>query len=111
MENEISQPPIPPAPPVQTENKNPPVQAEPPPATTNVIEGKRTEREIELERINTELSGKLTTTEREKLEREKRIMELERDNQLLREIPKPKKEKRKPNWSDPVFDSADEIEE
>ena len=96
--------------PVQTQDQTPPapVQAPaPPPATTVVVNGTRTEREIELERQLAERDEKLTAAERAKRETEFKAAELERTVQDLKKIPaaanapKPKRQK---HWSDPVFE-------
>jgi len=75
-----------------------------PPAARLVVEGVKSEREIELERA--------LETERDRAKRAEIIAaEAERKAQELLQIPKPpkpKKEKRKPGWSDPVFDNADD---
>ena len=77
-----------------------------PPAARLVVEGLKSEREIELERA--------LETERDRAKRAEIIAaEAERKAQELLQIPKPpapKKEKRKPGWSDPVFDDdADDV--
>ncbi len=82
-----------------------PVQT-PPPAARLVVEGVKSEREIELERA--------LETERDRAKRAEVIAaEAERKAQELLQIPKPPappKEKRKRNWSDPVFSDDDETE-
>jgi hypothetical protein len=58
-------------------------------------------------------SERVLALERKLRDAETRAAELERDNQRLQEVPaelpappKPAKVKRKPGWSDPVFDNS-----
>ncbi len=75
---EVPQPAVPP----QNPAPPPDVQAPaPPPAAALVSEGEvKSERELQLER-------RLAETESAKIERERRIAELERDNEELKKIP------------------------
>ena len=66
----------PPGPPVS----NPAPQPAPPPAATTVLEGTKTERELQLEEDNAKLAE-------EKRDRELRIMQLEDENHQLKSIP------------------------
>ena len=67
---------------VKTEHPTPPADAAaaPPPAAALVAHGTKSEREVELER-------RLEHTEREKIDRERRVSELERDVEELKQIP------------------------
>ena len=94
---EVSNPPIPP------ENPAPPVQASPP-ATALVLNGTKSEREIELER---KLDAE---TERAK-KAEVIAAEWQRENEDLKTIPRPApapKPKRKHNWLSPVIGAEEE---
>ena len=103
---------IPPAPPVQTENPPPAPVPAPPPATSAVVTGTKTEREIELERQFADTTGKLTATERRALEAERKAAEFERDNEELKKIPTaPAKKKVKRYLISPVLGADEEIEE
>jgi hypothetical protein len=75
------------------------------------VNGEKSEREIELEGLLASTTENLTAAERRALEAERRSAELERDNQMLLEIPpppKPPKVKREKHWSDPVFSDDEE---
>ncbi len=74
-----------PVPPVVNETPAP-IQT-PPPAASLVVNGVKSETEIQLE-------GRLSVAERRAIEAERKAAELERDNQLLKEIPKPRRVKR-----------------
>lgn len=99
-ENVATAPEVPPAPPVQNQNPWVPVPAAvpaPPPATALVVNGVKSEREIELERQLEDTNVRLTANERRALEAERRAAELERDNQELKKIPAAPKPKAKRN--------------
>ncbi len=94
-----------PPPAVPAENPAPEIPAAPP-AAALVVNGTKSEREIELERQLADTSGNLTKAEQRALKAELRTAELERDNQELKKIPavpKPKKE----NWFRPVINFED----
>ena len=99
-ENVATAPEVPPATPVQSQNPPAPVPAAvpaPPPATALVVNGVKSEREIELERQLEDTNVRLTANERRALEAERRAAELERDNQELKKIPAAPKAKAKRN--------------
>ncbi|HEY5232009.1 MAG TPA: hypothetical protein VIK35_00545 [Verrucomicrobiae bacterium] len=105
--NEKNPTPLQAADPVQEKN---PVQAAPPPAARLVVNGEKSEREIELEGLLADTEQKISAAERRAIEAESIAAETERENQTLKEIPappKPPKVKREKHWSDPVF-SLDE---
>ncbi len=107
-------------PPVQNPPQNlPPTEGAPPPAAELVTKGVKSERELELERTLADTTEKLTAAERKQLERERRIMELERDNEELKKIPtapapapevKPKKVKRASMFTTLIGAAEDENE-
>jgi hypothetical protein len=101
--DEVQTPP-PPAP-VQTN------QPAPPPASVVVVNGVKSEREIELEGLLASRDETLSVAERRALEAERRAAELERDNQTLREIPVPKPPKVKRERSIASIILGDEDEE
>jgi len=89
-----------------------PIQAAPP-AASLVINGEKSEREVELETLLEDTTGKLTEAERGRLEAERLAAEYERENQELKKIPappKPPKPKRKHNWFSPVIGAEDDDE-
>ena len=67
------------------------------------MHGTKSEREIQLESENAEIAERVRVAEF-------KAAELERDNQELKKIPKPRepKPKRERNWSDPVFDDDED---
>ena len=113
MESEISTPPAE-KPEVQTPPPPAPVQTNqpaPPPAARLVVEGVKSEREIELEGLLAAKDETLTAAERRALEAERKAAEFERENQLLKEIPAPtapKKVKREKPWYAPVIENDDD---
>ena len=104
MNDEIPTPPpgetqIPPAPEAAP---IPAAPAAPPPAARLVVEGVKSEREIELERQLESVSARTRLLETT-------VSERERDLQRLTAPPSPvKRPKRKPNWSDPVFGNGED---
>ena len=101
-ENLATTPEVPASAPVQTENQTPPsVQsaAAPPPAANLVVNGTRSEREIQLER---DLQAARDAQRRAEFV----ASEKEREVETLKAAsisPPPPKPKRKPHWSDPIF--------
>lgn len=76
-----------PAPEIPPPAAAPACPSQPPQAAATVIAGKRTEREIELERDLDDERGRHATTAKEKKDRELRIAELEDELRRLKEIP------------------------
>ena len=80
----------------------------PPPASQIVVEARRSEREVELEREISDLRAKHDATEAAKRAREIRISELEDENHRLKSIPKPPAPpKRRPLLFPTVLDQED----
>lgn len=84
-----------PANPVQAENPPPAAAPAPPPAATIVVNGTKTERELELERQLADRDEKLSAAERARRDAEFHAAEKEREAQEARaaRVVKPKKER------------------